>query len=65
MKVYENGILVAEHTRNVLNYLEPKSDLHKDKIPFGTDKGYHRDGKLAYVRSYDDKGKLVAEKKYA
>ena len=65
MKVYENGILVAEYTRNVVNYLEPKSDLQKDKVPFGTDKGYHHDGTLAYVRSYNDEGKLVAEKKYA
>jgi hypothetical protein len=65
MKMYENGVLVAEYTRNVLNYLEPKSDTQKDKIPFGTDKGYHHDGTLAYVRSYNDDGQLIAEKKYA
>lgn len=64
MKVYENGMLVAEYTRNVLNYLEPKSDLQKDKIPFGIDRGYHPDGKLAYVKSYDETGKLIGEETY-
>lgn len=64
MKIYENGVLVAECTRNVLNYLEPKSDLVKNKIPFGTDSGYYPDGKLAYVRRYNDTGKLISEEKY-
>jgi hypothetical protein len=64
MKVYEDGVLVAEYTRNVLNYLEPKSDLAKNKIPFGTDNGYYPDGRLAYIRSYDDAGKLISEQKY-
>ena len=63
IRAYENGVLVAEYTRNVLNYLEPKSDLQKDKIPFGTDKGYYPDGNLAYVRSYDDNGKLISEER--
>ena len=61
VKAYENGVLVNEYTRKVLNYLEPKSDLKKDKIPFGTDKGYYPDGKLAYMRSYDDNGRLISE----
>ena len=65
MKVYEDGVLIAEYTRNVLNYLEPKSDLQKNKIPFGTDKGYYPDGHLAYVRSYDANGILISEEKHA
>lgn len=65
MKVYDAGVLVAEYTRNVLNYLEPKSDLQKNKIPFGTDKGYYPDGHLAYVRSYDANGVLISEEKLA
>ena len=60
VKEYEDGVLVAEYSRNVLNYLEPKSDSQKNKIPFGTDKGYYLNGELAYVRSYDDKGKLIS-----
>lgn len=65
VKTYENGALIAEYTRNVLNYLEPKSDLQKNKIPFGTDKGYYPDGKLAYIKSYDNNGNLISEKKLA
>jgi hypothetical protein len=63
VKAYENGVLVREYTRNVLDYLEPKSDVKKNKIPFGTDTGYYLDGRLAYTRRYDDNGKLISEEK--
>jgi hypothetical protein len=63
MKMYEDGVLVAECTRNVLNYLEPKPDLQKSKIPIGTDKIYYPDGQLAYLRNYDNNGKLISEEK--
>jgi len=65
VKVYEDGILVEEYTWRVKNYLEPMSDSQKDKIHFGTDRGYYPDGKLAYIRSYDDNGRLVSEVKHA
>jgi hypothetical protein len=64
VKVYEDGHIVAEYTRNVLNYMEPKSDSQKDKIPFGTDKVYYPDGHLAFTRSYDNNGKLIGEKNH-
>ena len=64
VKIYEEGVLVAEYTRNVLNYSEPKSDLQKNKIPFGTDKVYYPNGNLAYVMSYDDNGQLIVEEKH-
>lgn len=65
VKVYENGVLVAEYTKNVLDYLVPKSDPKKRKIPFGTDRGYYSDGKLAFVRNYDNNGELISEVKHA
>lgn len=64
VKIYDDGILVAEYTRNVLNYLEPKSDLQKEKIPYGTNKIYFPDGNLAYVKIYNDKGELIGEEKH-
>ena len=64
MKVYENKILRTEYSRRVLNYLEPKSDLQKKKIPFGVEKGYLLDGTLGIVRTYDQNGKLINEEKY-
>ena len=65
VKIYENGILAAEYTRNVLNYLEPKSDLLKNKVPFGTDKSYFPNGKLQSAKSYDINGELISEVKHS
>ena len=38
MSVYDKGILIAEYSRKVVDYLTPKSDLEKNKIPYGEDK---------------------------
>ena len=64
VRVYEDGVLLAEYTRNVVNYLEPMSDSQKSKIPIGTDKVYFSNGNLACIRVYDDKGNLVSEEKH-
>ena len=63
-KVYDKGILRAEYSRKVVDYLVPKSDLEKIKIPVGIDKGYFQNGKLGYIKTYDQEGKLVSEGKY-
>jgi len=64
VKVYEDGVVAEEYTWRVKNYLEPMSDSQKDKIHFGTDRVYYPDGKVAYVRSYNDDGKLISEEKF-
>jgi hypothetical protein len=63
MKVYDKGILIAEYSRRVVDHLTPKSDLEKNKIPYGEDKEY-RDGKVSRVKTYDTNGKLVSDEKY-
>jgi hypothetical protein len=63
MKVYDKGILIAEYSRKIINYLTPKSDLEKIKIPFGQEKGY-KDGKLIRIKTYDTNGKLISDEKY-
>lgn len=61
VRLYENGILAAEYTRNVLNYQEPKSDAKKSKVPFGTDTAYYSDGSVHYIKCYDAGGVLISE----
>jgi hypothetical protein len=63
MSVYDKGILIAEYSRKIINYLTPKSDLDKTKIPFGDEKAY-KDGELIRVKTYDSHGKLVSDEKY-
>lgn len=63
MKVYDKGILVMEYSRKIINYLTPKPDLEKIKIPFGEEKQF-RDGKLTRIKTYDTNGKLVSDEKY-
>jgi hypothetical protein len=63
MKVYDKGLLISEYSRKIVNYLTPKSDLQKTKIPFGEEKAY-RDGKLIRVKIYDTNGKIVSDEKY-
>jgi len=63
-KVYNKGILIADYSKKVLDSSNPKSDLQKRKISVGTDKGYYQNGKLAYIKTYDQEGKLVSEEKY-
>ena len=63
-KVYHKGILVEDYSKKVLNPSNPKSDLQKKKILIGVDKGYYSNGKLAFIKTYDQEGKLVSEEKY-
>ena len=65
VKIYDHGVLVEEYTWRVKNYLEPKSDSMKDKVHVGIDKGYYPDGKLSFIRNYDDNGRLISEEKHA
>ena len=53
------------NTREMCELSRTKVRSQKNKIPFGTDKGYYPDGHLAYVRSYDANGRLISEEKHA
>ena len=64
VKRFINKVLTDEYSSKVIDYIDPKSDIQKNKIPFGVDKHYYLDGTLAYIKTYDTNGKLISEEKY-
>lgn len=63
MSVYDKGILIAEYSRKIIDFLTPKPDLEKNKIPYGEDKEY-KNGKVSRVKTYDTNGKIISDEQY-